>query len=168
MQFRTLDQGHVHLNTWDIDELRRRVRGDLIEPDDASYDDARGIFNGMIDRRPTLIVRCTGVADVIAAADFARSNRLLTSVRGGGHGIAGTAVCDGGLMISLERMNSVHVDPSRRIGWVSGGAKLGDVDHETAARPGVPRGRRVHDRRCRVDNGRRLWMATREIGDVDR
>lgn len=69
----------------------------------------------------------------MAAVDFARSHRLLTSVRGGGHGIAGTAVCDGGLMISLERMNSVHVDPDRRIAWVGGGAKLGDVDHETAA-----------------------------------
>lgn len=133
MQLATLDRGKIDLAKGDLDKLKMRVRGEVIECGDASYDDARRIFNGMIDRHPSLIVRCAGVADVVAAVDFARSHRLLTSVRGGGHGIAGTAVCSGGLMISVERMNSVRVDPERRIGWVGGGAKLGDVDHETAA-----------------------------------
>lgn len=133
MQFKTLDDSHIELDETTIDTLREQVRGEVLEQGDASYDDARGIFNGMIDRHPTLVVRCTDVADVMAAVDFARSSRLLTSVRGGGHGIAGTSVCDGGLMINLERLNSVHIDPERRIGWVGGGASLGDVDQETAA-----------------------------------
>lgn len=133
LKIKTLDSELISLSRDKIAELRSRVRGDVLEGEDPSYDSARHIFNGMIDRYPALIVRCTGVADVIAAVNFARTHRLLTSVRGGGHGIAGTAVCDGGLMISLERMNAVRVDPDNRIGWVSGGATLGDVDHETAA-----------------------------------
>ncbi|MGH6628603.1 MAG: FAD-binding oxidoreductase, partial [Burkholderiales bacterium] len=87
----------------------------------------------MIDKRPALIVCCTGVADVIQCVNFAREHRLLTAVRGGGHGIAGNAVCDGGLMINLAQMNSVRVDPVARVAWVGGGAALGDLDHETAA-----------------------------------
>lgn len=133
MRFTTLDGGTAELDKDDVDALRERVHGEVLEAGDAAYDEAREIFNAMIDRRPALVVRCAGAADVVAAVDFARSHRLLTSVRGGGHGIAGTAVCDGGLMISLEQMRSVQVDPDRRIGWVSGGAKLKDVDHATAA-----------------------------------
>src|SRR5699024_2553639 len=117
----------------DFDVLRHNIHGEVIEPKDESYDAVRGIFNGMIDHRPSLIVQCTGAADAMAGVNFARANRLLTSVRGGGHAMSGTSVCDGGLMISMDKMKSVHVDPEQRIGWVDGGARLRDFDHETAA-----------------------------------
>ena len=87
----------------------------------------------MIDRRPSLIARCHGVADVIASVDFARSHGLLVAVRGGGHNVAGYAMCDGGLMIDLSLMRAVRVDPQARRAWVQGGATWGDVDHETTA-----------------------------------
>jgi len=105
----------------------------MLRPGDPEYDTARGIWNGMIDRRPSLIVRCRGVADVIAAVNFARDHRLLVAVRGGGHGVAGHAVCDGGMMIDLSGMRAVRVDPGARRAWVQGGATWGDVDCETTA-----------------------------------
>ncbi len=133
LQITTLDQQQVSIDDDTLQGLRDSVRGELLTASDAGYDQARGIFNGMIDKRPALIVCCTGVADVIACVNFAREHRLLTAVRGGGHGIAGNAVCDGGLMINLSLMNSVRVDPATRTAWVGGGAVLGDLDHETAA-----------------------------------
>ena len=87
------------------------LRGPLLRPGDGGYDEARKVWNGMVDRRPALIVRCAGVADVIATVRFARTHRLLVSVRGGGHNITGNAVCEGGLMIDLSPMKSVRVDP---------------------------------------------------------
>jgi FAD/FMN-containing dehydrogenase len=105
----------------------------MLLPDDPEYDAARGIWNGMIDRRPSVIVRCHGVADVIAAVNFARDHGLLVAVRGGGHGVAGHAVCDGGMMIDLSNMRAVRVDPAARRAWVQGGATWGDVDCETTA-----------------------------------
>ena len=121
-----------------LDETARRAlgaefRGDLIGPGDQGYDAARGVWNGMIDRRPALIARCSGAADVIRAVRFARREGVLASVRGGGHNIAGKAVCDGGLVIDLSRMRGVWVDPHSRVARVQGGALLGDVDHETQA-----------------------------------
>jgi FAD/FMN-containing dehydrogenase len=116
-----------------IATLRETLRGDALRPADRDYDDARGIWNGMIDRRPSLIVRCQGVADVIASVNFARGQGLLVAVRGGGHGVAGHAVCDGGLMIDLSRMRTVRVDPGNLRAWVQGGATWGDVDCETTA-----------------------------------
>jgi FAD binding domain/Berberine and berberine like len=109
------------------------LRGDLLCPGDEHYDSARTIHNGMIDRRPALIVRCVGVADVMAAVTFARSNNLVVAVRGGGHGVPGFAVCDGGLMIDLTRMKAVRVDPVGRTARAEGGATWGDFDHETQA-----------------------------------
>jgi hypothetical protein len=91
------------------------LRGRLLQPGDGGYDEARKVWNGMIDRRPALIARCAGVADVIAAVGFARSHELLVSVRGGGHNITGNAVCEGGLMIDLSLMKSVRVDPVKHI-----------------------------------------------------
>jgi len=120
-------------NTDDITAFKTGLRGDLIAPDDADYDAARVVWNGMIDRRPGLIARCSGVADVVAAVDFARTHGLCAAVRGGGHNVAGYAVCDGGLMIDLSLMNGVRVDPEARRAWVQGGATWGDVDHETTA-----------------------------------
>jgi FAD binding domain/Berberine and berberine like len=109
------------------------MRGAVLRPEDAAYDAARGVWNGMIDRRPWLIACCQGVADVIAAVKFARTNNLLVAVRGGGHGVAGHAVCDGGMMIDLSGMRAVRVDPTARRVWVEGGATWGDVDCETTA-----------------------------------
>jgi FAD/FMN-containing dehydrogenase len=106
-------------------------RGDLITPDDQSYDDARAIWNGAVDRRPRLIARCLGTADVAAAVRFARDRDLEIAVRGGGHNVAGTAVCDGGVVIDLSAMRAVAVDPVERTALVQGGSLWGDVDHET-------------------------------------
>jgi FAD/FMN-containing dehydrogenase len=116
-----------------IEKLRGSLRGELLRPGEEGYDGARRVWNGMIDRRPALILRCAGVADVISAVNFARHHQLLVSVRGGGHNVAGKAVCEGGLMIDLSRMNSIHVDPGRRTARVAGGATLGALDHETQA-----------------------------------
>jgi FAD/FMN-containing dehydrogenase len=116
-----------------VEGFRSRLRGDLLRPSDESYDAVRVLHNGMIDKRPALIARCTGAADVITAVNFAREHELLIAVRGGGHGVAGNAVCDDGLMIDLSLMNSARVDPEARIAWVEGGAALGDLDHETQA-----------------------------------
>jgi FAD/FMN-containing dehydrogenase len=109
------------------------MRGSLLRPGDAGYDEARTVWNGMIDRRPALIAHCAGAADVIQAVHFARTHHLLVSVRGGGHNVTGTAVCDGGLMIDLSRMRSVRVDPGRRTVRAEGGTKWVDFDHETQA-----------------------------------
>jgi FAD/FMN-containing dehydrogenase len=111
--------------------LTAHVRGDVIQPGDAGYDDARAVQNGLIDRRPAVIVRCRGAADVVAAVNLAREQNLLLSVRGGGHNVAGNAVNDGGLVIDLSEMRGVHVDQRAQTARVAGGATWGDVDHET-------------------------------------
>ena len=108
-------------------------RGRLLLPTSDGYDAARHIWNGAIDRHPACIARCVGVADVVAAVRFARDHDLEIAVRGGGHNVAGTAVCDGGLIIDLSAMRAVFVDPAGRTAWVHGGAQWGDVDHETQA-----------------------------------
>jgi FAD/FMN-containing dehydrogenase len=114
-----------------IDRLRAEVRGKLVRAGEAGYDDARRIWNAMIDRRPALVLRCAGVGDVIAGVRFAREQGLLLAVRGGGHNIAGSAVCDGGFMLDLSLLRSVVVDPAARRASVEPGATLADVDHET-------------------------------------
>ena len=108
-------------------------RGDVIVPDHHDYDDARAVWNGTVDRRPRLIARCRGTADVAAAVRFARDRDLEIAVRGGGHNVAGTAVCDGGIVIDLSPMRDVSVDPLKRRALVEGGALWGHVDHETQA-----------------------------------
>src|SRR6185503_11884355 len=105
--------------------------GELLEPASAGYDDARQIWNASIDKRPRLIARCSGVADVIAAVNFGRANDLLTAIRGGGHNVGGRALCDDGMVIDLSRMRSVFVDPVKQTVRVQGGATLGDLDRET-------------------------------------
>jgi FAD/FMN-containing dehydrogenase len=114
-----------------VDAFKTTLRGPVLQPGEPGYDDARAIWNAMIDRRPALIVRCAGTADVVSAVNFARDNGLPLAVRGGGHNIAGSAVCADGLVIDLSGMRDVHVDPRARLAWVSGGALLSDVDHET-------------------------------------
>ena len=108
-------------------------RGRLISADHADYDSARAVWNGAIDRRPRLIARCIGTADVVAAVRFARDHDLDIAIRGGGHNVAGTAVCDDGIVIDLSAMRGVRVDPAGRRAWAQGGALWGDVDHETQA-----------------------------------
>ncbi len=108
-------------------------RGELITADHIDYDTARAVWNGAVDRRPRLIARCGGSADVAAAVRFARHHDLEMAVRGGGHNVAGTAVCDDGIVIDLSEMRSVWVDPTARTAAVQGGALWGDVDHETQA-----------------------------------
>jgi len=108
-------------------------RGDVITPDRNGYDDARAVWNGNVDRRPRLIARCNGTADVAAAVRFARDCDLEVAIRGGGHNVAGTAVCDDGIVIDLSAMRTVTVDPLERTARVQGGALWGDVDHETQA-----------------------------------
>ena len=108
-------------------------RGDVITPTHRDYDGARAVWNGTVDRRPRVIARCGGAADVAAAVRFARDHDLEIAVRGGGHNVAGTAVCDDGIVIDLSAMRAVWVDPVERTALVQGGALWGDVDHETQA-----------------------------------
>jgi FAD/FMN-containing dehydrogenase len=116
-----------------VQELRDALRGELVVPGDAAYDEARSVWNGIIDRRPALIARCTGTSDVIAAIGFARSEGLSVAVRGGGHNVAGNATCDGGLVIDLSPMKGVHVDPEARTVRAQGGLTWGELDAETQA-----------------------------------
>jgi FAD/FMN-containing dehydrogenase len=113
--------------------LRDRLHGDLLNPGDEGYEDARTVFNAMVDRYPSYVVRPTGAADVMAAVDFAREHDLLLSVKGGGHNFAGTAVCDDGLTIDCSRMDGVRVDPEARTARVGPGATWADFDHEAGA-----------------------------------
>src|SRR5262245_37441036 len=117
----------------DLERLRADFRGPVIGRDDEGYREARSVWNGAIDRRPACIARCTGVADVVAAVRFARNHDLEIAVRVRGHKVAGTAVCDDGIVIDLSPMRAVSVDPAGRTAWVQGGALWGDVDHETQA-----------------------------------
>ena len=117
-----------------IQELREAVRGAVLAPGDAGYEEARAVWNGEHgDRRPALVVRCTGAADVIAAVGFARGNDLTIAVRGGGHSVAGFSTNDGGIVIDLSPMSAVRVDPDALRATVGGGAVWADVDHETQA-----------------------------------
>ena len=113
--------------------LKASLRGELIQPTDDGYDEARSVYNGMIDRHPQRSARCADVADVITAVNFARDNSVLASVRGGGHNAVGLGVCDDGLVIDLSGMKGVHVDPGARTVRVAGGCTWGDVDHATNA-----------------------------------
>lgn len=116
-----------------ITDLRERFHGEIVLPDDADYDDARAIWNGIINKNPAIIAYCSGTADVQCAVNFARDNDLLVAVRSGGHNVAGNAVCDDGIVIDLSEMNGVWIDPNERTAWVQAGATLGDIDHETQA-----------------------------------
>lgn len=114
-----------------LDELRTGFMGDIIVPADPAYDEARTIFNAMIDRRPAIIAQCAGVADVVRAVRFGRKLGLEIAVRGGGHSVAGKSLTEGGLVIDLRRMNAVSVNPEARTATVGGGATMGDLDGAT-------------------------------------
>jgi hypothetical protein len=116
-----------------VEQLKQKVRGRVIEPGDDGYDAARSVWNAMIDRRPALIVRCTGVADVIASVRLAREHDLLVAVRGGGHSIAGFSTCDDGIVIDVSPMKGVRVNPVGRVAVAQAGLTWGELDHETQA-----------------------------------
>ena len=116
-----------------LESLQQRLCGDVLVPGDMAYDEARAIWNGMIDRRPAMIVRCRTETDVTFAVNFAREKKLSVSIRGGGHNIAGLAVCEGGMMIDLSGMKEVRVDAIGHRAWVQPGATLADVDRATQA-----------------------------------
>ncbi|MDL5363342.1 FAD-binding oxidoreductase [Halalkalicoccus sp. NIPERK01] len=121
------------LNKTEYETLSQGIHGGVLRPGGDGYDDARTIWNAMIDRKPAIIVRPTGAADVITAVDFAREHDLPLAVKGGGHNVAGSAVCDDGLMIDLSPMSSVRVDPAAQIARVGPGATMADLDHEAQA-----------------------------------
>jgi FAD/FMN-containing dehydrogenase len=128
---RTREGGVIELERKAIDDLRGSLRGFLLLSGDPGYDDARSIWNAMIDRQPALIARCLGVADVVTCVNFAREQGLAISIKGGGHNISGLAVCDGGLMVDMSLMRGVFVDPLTHTAHAQAGCLLGDVDRET-------------------------------------
>jgi FAD/FMN-containing dehydrogenase len=115
----------------DHSALKAALRGELIQPGDANYDEARKLYNGMIDKRPALIARCVDVADVMACVNYAREGGILLAIRGGGHNGPGLGSCDGGLVVDLSRMRNVKVDPAAKTVQAAGGCVWGDVDHAT-------------------------------------
>jgi FAD/FMN-containing dehydrogenase len=133
LKIRTRNGNESSLPMAEVGQLAASLRGRLIGADDADYDAARKIWNAMIDRRPALITRCAGAADVLASVRFAARHDIALAVRGGGHNIAGSALCEGGLVIDLSAMRGVRVDAQGRRAWVQTGALLGDIDHETQA-----------------------------------
>ena len=119
--------------TTDHTAFRGSVRGETLEPRDAGYDEARKLYNGMIDKKPALIAGAVDAADVMASVNYARDNGMLLAVRGGGHSGPGLGSCDGGMVIDLSRMKGVRVDPAARTADVAGGCVWGEVDHATHA-----------------------------------
>jgi FAD/FMN-containing dehydrogenase len=113
--------------------LRAQIQGELVLAEDAQYEESRTIWNAMIDRRPALIVRCLGTADVVACVNFAREHQIMLTIKGGGHNIAGLAVVDGGMMLDMSLMRGVWVDADAKLAHAQAGCLLGDVDRETQA-----------------------------------
>jgi FAD/FMN-containing dehydrogenase len=129
-----LDGREIDLKQDVLDGLKMRLKGPVLVPGEASYEESRTVWNGMIDRKPAVVARCLGVADVIACVQVARANELLLCIKGGGHNIAGLATADGALMLDMSLMRGVWVDPERKIAHAQAGCLLGDVDRETQAR----------------------------------
>jgi len=127
----TLDGRAIEVPTAALDGLRARLKGPLLFPGDAGYDDARTVWNAMIDRHPACVVRCLGTADVIAGVQFAREHRLLLCIKAGGHNIAGLATADGAVMLDLSLMRGVWVDTKKKVAHAQGGCLLADIDRET-------------------------------------
>lgn len=126
-------RGAFALQAHDIGVLRRTIRGEVIVPGDVAYDQARKVWNGMVDRHPGAVVFCVGPDDVVAAVNFARSRSLLVAVRAGGHNIGGASVCQDGLVIDLSRMKQIEVDPIKRTARAEAGLNLGEFDAATQA-----------------------------------
>lgn len=129
--FKLMDGSGPTLQASDIARLRQAIRGDLILPDDPSYDQARRVWNGMVDKRPAAVFHCAESSDVVTAVNFARSQGFLVAVRAGGHNVAGSSVCDGGVVIDVSRMKRIEVDPIRRVARAEAGLNLGEFDAAT-------------------------------------
>ncbi len=130
---KTLAGGDVLLQGSSVEAFAASLRGEVLLADSQDYERTRRIWNGMFDRHPALIARCTGASDVRHAVDFAREHQLLTAVRAGGHSFSGKSTCDGGLVIDLQQMQGVRVDPAAKRAFVEGGSLLGQLDYESAA-----------------------------------
>ncbi len=133
LKIATLSGNYTVISEAAVEDFRGSLHGESLRPNDAGYDRARRIWNAMVDKRPALIARCSGTADVINSINFAKENGLLISVRGGGHNFPGNSVCNDGLMIDLSRMTGVRVDPAAKTVRAQGGTKWGAFDHETQA-----------------------------------
>ncbi len=131
MKMKSREGREIELKQEKADSLRMRLRGPVFLPGDAGYEESRTVWNGMIDRRPSIVARCLGTADVTACVQFARENDLLLCIKGGGHNLAGLASADGALMLDMSLMRGVWVDPRRKIAHAQAGCLLGDVDRET-------------------------------------
>jgi len=131
MKARSAEGVEIQVDQKAVDDLKARLRGPLLTPPEAAYDEARVLWNAMIDRRPALVARCLGVGDVLLGVQFARDHGVALSIKGGGHNIAGLAACDGGFMLDMSLMRGVWVDPVRRVARAQAGCLLGDVDRET-------------------------------------
>lgn len=130
---KSLDGGDLTLRGSSVEDFAARLRGDVLLAGHPDYDRTRRIWNGMFDKRPALIARCTGASDVRHAVNFAHEHRLLTAVRAGGHSVSGKSTCDGGLVIDLQRMQGVRVDPDTQRAFLESGSLLGQLDHESTA-----------------------------------
>ncbi len=131
IKLKQLDGGTMDLPSEALQSFKTAFKGGVLSAEDPDYEETRKVWNAMIDRRPGLVARCTGTADVVQAVRFARQHGLLSSVRGGGHNIAGLAVCEGGLMIDMSLLRGVWVDPLRHTALAQAGCTLADVDRET-------------------------------------
>jgi FAD/FMN-containing dehydrogenase len=131
MKAKTMEGREIDLQQATIDNLKIRLKGSVYVPGDVGYDESRTVWNAMIDRKPALVVRCLGTADVIACMQFVREHHLLLCIKGGGHNIAGLATADGALMLDQSLMRGVWVDMQRKIAHAQAGCLLGDLDRET-------------------------------------
>jgi len=131
MTVQSVTKKGTHLDEQVVNAFSTQLHGELIQPGDEDYDDARKVYNAMIDKRPALIARCADVADVISAVNFGRDSYLSVAIRGGGHNGLGFGTCDDGLVIDLSRMRGIRVDPDQKTVRVEGGCVWSDVDHAT-------------------------------------
>src|SRR4030065_1654684 len=131
MKAKTMEGREIDLEQETLNGLKMRLRGPMFTPGDVGYDESRTVWNGMIDKRPAVVVRCLGTADVITCVQFAREHDLLLCLKGGGHNIAGLAAADGALMLDMSLRRGVWVDTQRKIAHAQAGCLLGDVDRET-------------------------------------
>lgn len=155
----------IALRGRDVADLRAALRGSLLVATDNGYDQARKLWNGMFDRRPALIARCAGAADVVQAVNFARAHDLLIAIRGGGHSLTGQSACDGGIMIDLSPMRGVRVDPVGRTARIEGGVLLGELDRESQAFGlATPAGRVSHTGAAGLTLGGGFGRLTRRFG----
>jgi len=131
MKAKTMDGREIDLTQETLNGLKMRLRGPAFTPGDVGYDESRTVWNGMFDKRPAVVARCLGAADVMTCVQFARERELLLCIKGGGHNIAGLATADGALMLDMSLMRGVWVDPRRKVARAQAGCLLGDVDRET-------------------------------------